>query len=335
MTADRRPGVTRRRPAPAPKTTVDLFLAHLEQRMVSPHTIRAYRADLSSLSTFLLLHRCTVDTLDAKMVNAYAAHLASSSQARSTVGRKLTSLRSLCHWMLETGTITLDPTLSLRSPKPHNSLPRVLSQEEVGSLITAAQAGPGPVFQTDFPGDFPADFPAAFAERISLKKRDTLLLMLLYDCGMRSDEAVSLRISDVRRDAHSLVVRGKGGKMRMVPYCDEVEQALTAWLTDRPSKPSSSRRLPNADTVLTSVTGRPLLTSDVRRIVGEIGRRVGLTVSPHMLRHSYATHLLDGGADLRAIQVLLGHSSLATTQRYTHVSDAHTRGQYEKAHPRA
>lgn len=304
-------------------TTTETFLASLEQRMVSPHTIRAYRADLARLEEFLAIHRTRVSDLDAGIVNAYAAHLAGSGQARSTVGRKLTSLRALCRWLLENEIISKDPTLTLRSPKPEHGLPRILSKEEVGSLLLAAQAGPGPVFLSDFPGDFPA----RFSQRISLKDRDTLLLMLLYDCGLRSAEAVSLRLSDVRRDDHVLIVRGKGSKTRMVPYCDEVEEALRKWLEVRPAA--------SADTVLVSVTGRALLTSDVRRIVAEIGRRVGLVISPHMLRHAYATHLLAGHADLRSIQTLLGHASVATTQRYTQVSDAHVKEQYEQAHPRA
>jgi site-specific recombinase XerD len=303
-------------------TTTESFLASLEQRMVSPHTIRAYRADLARLEEFLAVHRTRVEDLDAGLAHAYAAHLVSTGQARSTVGRKLTSLRSLCRWLLENGLISKDPTVTLRSPKPSQGLPRILSQEEVGALLLAAQAGPGPVFLTDFPGDFPA----RFAERISLKDRDTLLLMLLYDCGLRSAEAVSLRLADVRRDARALIVRGKGGKTRMVPYCGEVASALDEWLKVRPPG--------KADAVLVTVTGRAMLTSDVRRIIGEIGRRVGLVVSPHMLRHAYATHLLDGHADLRSIQTLLGHASVATTQRYTQVSDAHVREQYESAHPR-
>jgi integrase/recombinase XerC len=308
--------------------SIDEFLAHLKQRMVSPHTIRGYRADLSRLEEFLALHRTPLASLDAGLVNAYAAHLASSGQARSTVARKLTSLRSLCRWMLENDLITKDPTIGLRSPIPDQSLPRILSRDEVGSLLFAAQSGPGPVFLSDFPDDFPAEKSGGFAERIALRPRDTLLLMLLYDCGLRSAEVVSLRLSDVRRESRTLMVRGKGSKTRMVPYCDEVADALEAWLTRRP-------RRTLADTILVSVNGHALLTSDVRRIVGEIGRRVGLTVSPHMLRHAYATHLLDGGADLRVIQTLLGHASVATTQRYTHVSDERAHQQYESAHPRA
>jgi integrase/recombinase XerC len=309
--------------------TTDRFLADLEQRMVSPHTIRAYRADLSLLEDFLSLHRAGTDTIDAGLARAYASHLAASGQARSTVGRKLTSLRSLCQWMLENDLLTSDPTIGLRSPRPAAHMPRTLSQEEVAGLLLAVQAGPGPVFLSDFPGDFPPQF----SQRIALKERDTLLLMLLYDCGLRSAEAISLRLSDVRRDDRVLRIRGKGNKTRMVPFCAEVEEALNAWLTRRPQRILVGR--PKPDTLLLSVTGRPLLTSDVRRIVAEIGRRVGLTVSPHMLRHSYATHLLEGGADLRIIQKLLGHASVATTQRYTHVSDGHVRSQYEQAHPRA
>jgi integrase/recombinase XerC len=304
--------------------TTDRFIASLEQRMVSPHTLRAYRSDITILEDFLAVHRAPVENLDAGMAQAYAAHLAASGQSRATVGRKLSSLRSLCQWMLESDIISKDPTIGLRSPRASDSLPVTLSQEEVGNLLLAAQTGPGPVFMSDFPGDFPVQF----AQRISLKDRDTLLLMLLYDCGLRSAEAISLRISDVHFDDRVLRITGKGNKLRMVPFCEEVAEALHSWLSLRPTSSP-------VGTVLVTVTGKPMLTSDVRRIVAEIGRRIGLAVSPHMLRHSYATHLLQGDADLRIIQKLLGHASVATTQRYTHVSDEHARRQYEKAHPRA
>lgn len=302
------------------------FLAELEQRMVSPHTVRAYRSDLAQFVAWL-----GARPLDAVAVHAYAAVLSTSGSARSTVGRKITSLRAWCRWLTEQGLLEADPSLGLRSPTPDDRLPAVLSEEEAGALLLAARDNPPAVFLSDFPSDFPGDFPGengpSFSQRISLRERDSLLITLLYDCGLRSQEVCDLRLSDVDTEGSYLLVRGKGEKQRLVPFCPEVAISLREWLALRP--PAS------ADTVLVSVTGRALLTSDVRRIVAEVGRRIGLTVAPHQLRHSYATHLLEGGADLRAIQSLLGHARITTTERYTHVSNAHARRQYEAAHPRA
>ena len=303
-------------------TLTDTFIATMRQRMLSPHTIRAYASDLAQLDAWLAPRDGSC--LDHAAVTAYASHLSTLGTAKSTVGRKIVSLRAFCRWLLEEHVIDADPTIGLRSPKPSQIIPKVLSQHDVGELLLAAQAGPGPVFLSDFPDDFPS----GFAQRIPLRERDGLLVTLLYDCGLRSAEACDLRLGDVDLEERTLMIRGKGDKQRSVPFCDEVAISLREWLAVRPKKAKS-------DTVLVTVTGRSMQTSDVRRIVAEIGRRRGLVVSPHQLRHSYATHLLNGGADLRSIQVLLGHSSITTTQRYTHVSAEHARGQYLAAHPRA
>jgi len=307
-------------------TLTESFIATMHQRMLSPHTIRAYASDLAQLDAWL--EPRDGSCLDHATVTAYASHLSASGSAKSTVGRKIVSLRAFCRWLVDEGVIPVDPTIGLRSPKPSQTIPKVLSQHDVGELLLAAQAGPGPVFLTDFPGDFPAEIPWRFAERIPLRERDLLLVTLLYDCGLRSAEACDLRLGDVDLKERTLMIHGKGDKQRAVPYCDEVGEAIEEWLAVRPVDAGS-------DTVLVTVSGRAMQTSDVRRIIGEIGRRRGLTVSPHQLRHSYATHLLERGADLRAIQVLLGHSSIVTTQRYTYVSPEHARGQYMAAHPRA
>lgn len=302
--------------------TAARFIAVLEQRMLSAHTIRAYSSDLAQFEDWL-----GTRPLDAAAARSYAALLSTSGSSKSTVCRKLVSLRAYCRWLVEEGVLASDPTHGVRSPKRSQTIPAVLSQHEVGELLLAAEEGPPVVFLDDFPSDFHKRFPCGFAPRISLRERDRLLVELLYDCGLRSAEACDLRLDDVSLEDAYLMVRGKGDKQRLVPFCAEVGRALREWLDLRPECA--------AVTLLVTVSGRAMRTSDVRRIIAEIGRRRGLTVSPHQLRHSYATHLLEGGADLRAIQTLLGHASITTTERYTHVSPEHARRQYMAAHPRA
>jgi site-specific recombinase XerD len=261
---------------------------------------------------------CTVDTLDRRAVRAYSAHLGRRGYAPATLARKLSTLRGLSRFLTERGVLGADPTRLLPGPRRRRRLPHVLSQAEVEALLTAA-GGTDP-----------------------LALRDRAILELLYGCGLRSQEVVALALADLKPAQAQLIVHGKGGKMRVVPVGEEAAAAVRRYLErgrgllaagrEDAARAAAAERRP----LLLSRSGRALLTSDIRRLVVRYCRRAGLdAASPHMLRHAYATHMLERGADLRVIQELLGHASVSTTQVYTHVSGAHLRRVYDLHHPRA
>jgi integrase/recombinase XerC len=286
------------------------FLADLEHRRVSQHTVRSYRADLAGLARWLREQRLTFHDLDREIVRRYLDSLTRQGQAAATVEHKLTSLRSYCDFLVSAGLLDSNPTVGLRAPKRPRRLPRTLTVDEAETLIDCAQGGRTP-------------------------ERDVLLVELLYGCGLRAHEAVAMRVQDVRSDSSLFTVHGKGNKTRMVPYCPETAAALSAWLLVRPASTS--------DALLLTVSANPLNDSDVGRIIKRISGRVSKqnpgtdfpAISPHVLRHACATQMLEGGADLRSIQEMLGHSRIETTMLYTHVSAAHMRAAYNGAHPRA
>lgn len=302
------------------------FLRQLAQQRVSEHTLRAYRADLDALLRWL--HEQGADTarLDRALVRDYVGELAMSGAAPATVARKVSSLRALCAYLAAEGVIDGQTTTGLKCPERHQKLPEILSAAEAERLLSAAASMPSR-FPSDFGSDFRSEFPAEIRLEMCQRMRDRLLLELLYGCGLRSAEAVRLDLDDVRPDEGTLIVHGKGNKTRIVPFGSQVRSALDAWLTLRPE--AESKRL------LLSLHRKPLSTADVRRIVAAAGSRVGLRVHPHMLRHACATHMLEGGADIRTIQEFLGHANIATTTVYTHVSESHMRAVYSTAHPRA
>jgi site-specific recombinase XerD len=303
------------------------FLRDLEVRGAGAATRRSYSSDLRQLLDWLEERGLTVDELDRRRVRAYSAELGRRGYAPATTARKLSTLRGLTRYLTESGVLAADPTRALPGPRRRRRLPRVLSVDEVGVLL--AEAG-----GTD---------PFAL--------RDRLVFELLYGCGLRSMEVVDLRLGDVKAAQAQLIVRGKGGKTRVVPMGEEAAAALRRYLgrgrgalaARRPGPGNAAARPgevvaapPGEARLLLSRSGRPLLTSDIRRLVVTYGRRAGIdAASPHMLRHAYATHMLERGADLRAIQELLGHASVSTTQVYTHVSGAHLRRTYDLHHPRA
>jgi integrase/recombinase XerC len=297
------------------------FLRELEVRGASAATRRSYASDLQQLFEWLAERDLTVGDLGRRQVRAYSADLGRRGYAPATLARKLSTLRGFSRHLTEAGILAADPARSLPGPRRRRRLPRVLSLSEVDTLI-AATDGTDP-----------------------LALRDRLVLELLYGCGLRSMELVALRLGDVQATQAQLIVRGKGGKTRIVPLGYEAAAALRRYVergraelergrgdADRGSAAEVRRAAP----LLLSRTGRELLTSDVRRLVVKYSRLAGIdAASPHMLRHAYATHMLERGADLRAIQELLGHASVSTTQVYTHVSGAHLRRTYDLHHPRA
>jgi len=334
-----------------PEGHAEAYLRRVELRGASAATRRAYASDLDQLYEWLARRGSTVADLDRRAVRAFAADLGRRGYAPTTLSRKLSTLRGLCRDLTERGVLAADPARHLPGPRRRRRLPRVLSVADVQALLEAA-GGAGP-----------------------LALRDRLALELLYGCGLRSQELVALTMDDVRAAEALVVVHGKGGKMRIVPMGDEAAAALRRYLergrgalvagtwkattadavrTDAAAgtvaearadadaaaagtaaAASASARLGGQPLLLTR-RGRALQTSDVRRLLVKYCRLAGMEpASPHMLRHAYATHMLERGADLRAIQELLGHASVSTTQVYTHVSGAHLRRVYDVCHPRA
>jgi integrase/recombinase XerD len=299
------------------------FLRDLEVRGASAATRRSYSSDLQQLLQWLADRDLTVADLRRREVRAFSADLGRRGYAPATLARKVSTLRGLTRYLTEVGTLAADPARSLPGPRRRRRLPRVLSPPEVDTLVAATEG-------TD-----------------PLALRDRVILELLYGCGLRSMELVGLRLSDVQATQAQLVVHGKGGKTRIVPLGDEAAAALRRYLERGRGELERERRIAgpaqaeNATTrreapLLLSRSGRGLLTSDIRRLVVKYSRLAGIDpASPHMLRHAYATHMLERGADLRAIQELLGHASVSTTQVYTHVSGAHLRRTYDLHHPRA
>jgi integrase/recombinase XerD len=299
------------------------FLRDLEVRGASPATRRSYASDLQQLLEWLAERDFTVADLDRKRVRAFSADLGRRGYAPATLARKLSTLRGFTRHLTEAGVLAADPARSLPGPRRRRRLPRVLSVADVDTLVAATEG-------TD-----------------PLALRDRLVLELLYGCGLRSMELVALRLGDVQAAQAQLIVRGKGGKMRIVPMGDEAAAALRRYVERGRSELERDGGLSGAAAaepvttrreapLLLSRSGRTLLTSDIRRLVVKYSRLAGIDpASPHMLRHAYATHMLERGADLRAIQELLGHASVSTTQIYTHVSGAHLRRTYDLHHPRA
>ncbi len=285
------------------------YLDHLRGSGASPATLRAYRTDLAQLSRWLAAARCPPGKADIALLRRYAAYLGTLRYAPATAARKLSAVRGAYRWMFERGMLDRDPAAVLPGPKLPQTLPATLNEGEAGALLQA------------------------HGKPDARDLRDQAMLELLYGSGLRAAEACDLRLADVDLVGRSLRVTGKGGKQRIIPLGEIAHEAVTRYLEQGRPLLTGRRDCPN---LLVSVRGRPLSTSDVRRMLDRALRRSGLSHrSPHALRHSFATHLLEGGADLRAIQELLGHASVATTQVYTHVSVRHLKTAHFRAHPRA
>ncbi|HVX44425.1 MAG TPA: tyrosine recombinase XerC [Mycobacteriales bacterium] len=291
---------------------LDAFERHIAlERGLSEHTVRAYVGDIVSL----LDHHArrsgiTPQELDIATLRSWLARLRSGGAARTTLARRAASARMFTAYLHRTGVVDSDPGAVLDSPKPHRSLPAVLRPTQAGELAENV-ADPSP-----------------------LGLRDRLILEFLYGTAMRVGELVGLDLAAIDRSRRVVRVFGKGGKERTVPYGVPAEAALDAWL--RSGRPELVTERSGAALLLGARGGR-IDPRTVRRIVHErLGQLDGAPdMGPHGLRHSAATHLLEGGADLRTVQEMLGHSSLATTQIYTHVSVDRLRAAYRQAHPRA
>jgi site-specific recombinase XerD len=294
------------------RAALDAFDADLRRRAVADKTRRAYSIDTTQLAAWASERSLQPAAIDVRALRRYAAGLSEQGQAPATVARKLASLRGLFRCQLELGAREENPADLLSSPKRAQRLPRVLKPREVAALLDR----------------IPMTTP--------LEARDRALFELAYASGLRAEELVSLDLHSVDFDSESVRVEGKGGKTRVVPAGEHALRALEVYLSrGRPALVVDRGRSATAALFL-SRSGRRLGTSDVRRRLRTWARHAMVSdAHPHALRHSFATHLLDGGADVRSIQELLGHASVSTTQVYTRVESRRLRSAYARAHPRA
>jgi integrase/recombinase XerC len=286
------------------------------QRLRSAHTRRAYLGDLRSLFAFLddRAPGTGLRGLSLPVLRSWLAAGAAAGTARTTLARRTSAVKTFTAWAVRRGLMTDDPAARLQTPKTRRTLPAVLRQDQALAAMSAAKSG-------SQQGD-------------PLALRDRLIVELLYATGIRVSELCGLDIDDVDTGHRLLRVLGKGNKQRSAPYGAPAADALSAWLADgRPSLVTAE----SGPALLLGTRGRRLDVRQARTVVHQTVAAVdgAPDMGPHGLRHSAATHLLEGGADLRVVQELLGHSSLATTQLYTHVTVARLRAVHDQAHPRA
>jgi integrase/recombinase XerC len=288
---------------------IDLFIQYLRsERNASPNTLEAYQRDLEQFAVFVreqIEPSLTIHQLTHLHIRRYLASM-HKSLSKSSAGRKLAAIRSLCRFLLRRGIIDRNPAELVSTPKKEKKLPFHLDIDEVTTLVEAPR------------------------EPEILSLRDRAILETLYSSGLRVSELTGLDISGINADSGAVRVLGKGGKERIVPLGGKAAEALAVYLESRGNPPDSAPLFTNA-------RGGRLTRRSVARIVERYMRNLTTMkkASPHTLRHTFATHLLEGGADLRAIQEMLGHASLSTTQKYTHVSIDKLLEVYDKAHPKA
>jgi site-specific recombinase XerD len=294
------------------------FDASLLARGMAEKTRRAYGVDLQQLADWSGRQGIDPRAIDHRTLRRFAGVLSERGMSRSTIARKLASIRSFYRHLVERGALEANPADLVATPKRDSYLPRVLRADEVGALLESIPTGDD-----------------------ALKLRDHAMFELAYAAGLRAEELVNLDVPDVDPDAEELRVSGKGGRTRIVPAGEPAWRAIDTYLSRaRPRLASQDGGGPGGrveQALFLSRRGRRLSTSDIRRRLRLSTQRVasGAGVSPHTLRHSFATHLLEGGADLRAIQELLGHASISTTQTYTRIESGRLRKAYSRAHPRA
>lgn len=297
------------------QAAVEGFLRYLRiERNASPLTLKSYGTDLAGLFEFFRStegHLPEPRHVSISQLRAFVAGLHERGYARSTIARRLASLRSFFEYCRRENLIESNPARALRTPRQGRRLPHFLNTDQVATLLETP----------------PSDQPSGL--------RDRAILETLYSAGLRVSELVTLDLGDWDRDANVLRVRGKGRKERIAPVGRFAATALSDWLEVR--RPANDIGPADRDAVFLNRFGRRLTTRSVGRLLEKHIAAAGLDqlTSPHTLRHSFASHMLDGGADLRSVQELLGHKSLTTTQIYTHVSTRRLRETYERAHPHA
>ena len=292
-------------PSPAP---VERFLRYLiDERNASDHTRRSYTFDLRLFFDFLGHRR--VEAVTPLEVRRFVSHLSQRGSSRRTIARRLSCLRSFFRFLCREGRLSHNPAASIATPRLEKRLPSFLDEQQAAVLL----------------------------ERPPVEKwqgwRDRAILETLYSTGMRISELAGLNLEDLDEISGTAVVRGKGKKERLCPIGETALQAIRAYLAKRPEK----KKLRTPYALFVSQKGTRLTVRQMDRLLARYVRLAGLpgSISPHSLRHSFATHLLDRGADLRSVQELLGHASLSTTQIYTHVTAQRLKKVYDQAHPRA
>ncbi|MBI3474176.1 MAG: tyrosine recombinase XerC [Acidobacteria bacterium] len=296
------------------RTTVELatdsFLRHLRERNASSHTIKAYTGDLDAFAAYVGTRGWK--SIDHIVIRGFLSHLYDNGLGKTSVARALAAVRSLYRWLAQDGVVESNPAKLVSTPRLSKKLPRVPTIEEMNTVLD---------------GKMP--------EQASFPERDRLLLELLYGCGIRNSELVGINLDDIRLSAEAILIRGKGKKERYVPFGGSARAALAVYIPWRQQLLVTLKKTNAA--LLVNQRGGRLTTRSVGRIVKRIAVAKGLSpdVHPHTLRHAFGTHMLEEGADLRAIQELLGHERLATTQRYTQLSVKHVMNVYDQTHPRA
>ena len=365
MTAKKQPPASLS--AAQPPVPVEMFLAHLElEKGYSPATVEAYAGDVLQFEDTLSrqgLSLAEPANVTRREVQRFLAELHRQGMSKSSMGRKLSSLRSFFRFCVRMRMVAALPTEGVSNPKTEKRHPDILNVDQTFAMLDApakatgagvasrpaetkaSRAGPpagtGTIQaagKTTLPADpvaagsGPADAEPPSEQEQAMRARDLCLAELLYGSGLRVSEALALDAGRLSAETESLRIMGKGGKERLAPLTDTAKTALSAWLSLRPAlAPPGERAL------FVGVRGKRLNRREAQRIIESLCRRAGLPqpVSPHGLRHSFATHLLEAGADLRSVQELMGHARLATTQRYTHLNLAHLMAVYDKAHPKA
>jgi len=303
-------------PPPEWRDSLARFDESLRAHGMAEGTRRAYGRDLGDFASWAAASGVRPQDVRYRLLRRFAAHLSAGAAeggrglARPTVARKLAAIRTFYRYMVEREEVAQNPADLVSSPRRPRQLPKSLNKEDVAAMLDRIPAG-GP-----------------------LELRDRAIFELAYSCGLRSEELVNLDLESVDFDAEELRVQGKGSKTRVVPIGEPAQRALERYLGRGRPALADDREEP---AMFVSKRGRRLSSSDVRRRLQVWLRNAGLSagLSPHSLRHSFATHLLEGGADLRTIQELLGHSSVSTTQVYTWVESGRLRTQYDRSHPRA
>jgi integrase/recombinase XerC len=301
-----------------------MFLAHLEmEKGCSPATVEAYGNDVAQFESLMVrqgLSLAAPETITRRRVESWLAELHRQGVSKTSMGRKLSSLRAFFRFCARMRMIAALPTEGVGNPKTEKHHPAFLNADQAFALLDAGGQSPA--------GAVPPDREKAAA----VEARDLCLAEILYGSGLRVSEALSLNEGRINGASVTLRIPGKGGKERLAPLTDTARIALDAWLERR-----SLLAAPDERALFVGERGRRLNRREALRILEKLCRQAGLpqTVSPHALRHSFATHLLEAGADLRSVQELMGHSRLSTTQRYTHLNLAHLTAVYDKAHPKS
>jgi integrase/recombinase XerC len=303
----------------------DDFLRHLRERNASPHTIKAYAGDLDIFAAYISNRdpkKHDWKDIDHIAIRGFLSHLYDKGLSKTSVARALAAVRSLYRWLAQEGVVEQNPAKLVSTPKLPKKLPRVPTIEEMNGVLD---------------GKMP--------EVASFPERDRLLFELLYGCGIRNSELVGINLEDISLSNEAILIRGKGKKERYVPFGGSALAALSTYLPWRQQLLATQNKATQKKSVSTKGTpallvnqrGGRLTTRSVGRIIKRIAVAKGLSpeVHPHTLRHAFGTHMLEEGADLRAIQELLGHERLATTQRYTQLSVKHVMNVYDQTHPRA